>query len=796
MWWEAQIQPVPDVQKVVYLDQGWGGVQPTNPYRTNFYYLPQGAFLKSIRYDWMVHLERPWKQARFAEAQYMRAYGFIVDPAEVPLNPGKLPVGFAARYAARDNEMMLDLNCAVCHTGELQVVQNNQTVSVRIDGAGGHQDFTGSKAGQFAGDLAISMIATYINPWKFSRFSWNVLGENNSWVNWWRLRWVMGGVLWDMLQQARTEGKLGIHPHPDGFGRTDGLGGIMNAAFAINISDANYRVANAPVSYPFMWEIPWFDWVQYTTSVRQPMARNIGEAMGTGARYFLKDPYGAPHPEAQRFEASLKVANLLRIEDLLHTLRAPCWPEDVFGKIDHDKAVAGYKLFHGPKFHCVGCHGPKESPPLYTAAAAPLKLEERNSNVNPDSPTAAPETWQFSPEVRKDNGAHKAPYRLAHWIIEALPGEEIGTDVTSALNFFRYRVDLTPTGMTAEEVAHELGPYYETNYNRQVEYYANLAVMLDPDPEAVKLRVYQTTVETKVSLNQEKGSLDDKQRFLQMQRLNHAIKWCDIKLKSPAMYAGIPGLFDIYNGLPVLLNETPQQWEAEKALLTTWDFTPDQPHVCANFEHLVDEGLAGYVREQIGDINVKSVSGGKGLNYLITLVRKQAYHDLDVTTDEERRRYDGYGYVDTPQEAVQYHARPLAGIWATAPFLHNGSVPSLYEMFLPAYQRTKKFYLHGASFDPHRVGLIAGPEKGAFLFDTAVQGNFNGGHEFRAGYRSQDQLGGLTGMPKNGVIGPEMTDDERWAIIEYLKIRRDMYDPVCAEDQVVPELKSLVAQEK
>jgi hypothetical protein len=35
-----------------------------------------------------------------------------------------------------------------------------------------------------------------------------------------------------------------------------------------------------------------------------------------------------------------------------------------------------------------------------------------------------------------------------------------------------------------------------------------------------------------------------------------------------------------------------------------------------------------------------------------------------------------------------------------------------------------------------------------------------------------------------GAIGPEMTDDERWAIIEYLKIRRDFVDPgdACPEE--------------
>ena len=47
---------------------------------------------------------------------------------------------------------------------------------------------------------------------------------------------------------------------------------------------------------------------------------------------------------------------------------------------------------------------------------------------------------------------------------------------------------------------------------------------------------------------------------------------------------------------------------------------------------------------------------------------------------------------------------------------------------------------------------------------TAIPGNWNSGHEFRNGY---------TGKPEHGVIGPELSDPERYAIIEYLKVRQD-----------------------
>jgi RoxA-like, cytochrome c-like len=96
-------------------------------------------------------------------------------------------------------------------------------------------------------------------------------------------------------------------------------------------------------------------------------------------------------------------------------------------------------------------------------------------------------------------------------------------------------------------------------------------------------------------------------------------------------------------------------------------------------------------------------------------------------------------------------------IWATPPYLHNGSVPNLYQLLLPAAQRDKTFYTGSREFDPKYVGYVSTPFENGFEFRTSEVGNSNAGHEFR-----NAPIG-------NGVIGPELTDDERWAIIEYLK---------------------------
>jgi hypothetical protein len=79
----------------------------------------------------------------------------------------------------------------------------------------------------------------------------------------------------------------------------------------------------------------------------------------------------------------------------------------------------------------------------------------------------------------------------------------------------------------------------------------------------------------------------------------------------------------------------------------------------------------------------------------------------------------GYREVPSPRPPEDvYKAAPRDGVWATPPFMHNGSVPNLYEMLIPAAERTRKFYL-GGDFDPVKVGLAALP--GVELWRVAMK---------------------------------------------------------------------------
>jgi len=130
-------------------------------------------------------------------------------------------------------------------------------------------------------------------------------------------------------------------------------------------------------------------------------------------------------------------------------------------------------------------------------------------------------------------------------------------------------------------------------------------------------------------------------------------------------------------------------------------------------------------------------------------------------SDADRISAHGYRPFDPdPPEPIPalgaYKANPAEGMWASPPFLRNGSVPSLYELLLPAGERSKQFFV-GREFDPVKVGVDTSGNSGRFLYDTALVGNSNAGHSFEGGPR------------RKGVIGPRLTEEERWALVEYRK---------------------------
>lgn len=142
-------------------------------------------------------------------------------------------------------------------------------------------------------------------------------------------------------------------------------------------------------------------------------------------------------------------------------------------------------------------------------------------------------------------------------------------------------------------------------------------------------------------------------------------------------------------------------------------------------------------------------------------IKRQLDTELARLSEDERRailiELNGHREVGNtpPNGGAGYKARPLNGVWATAPFGHAGAVPNLYQWLLPEEQRVKSFYVGSGEFDPKHVGFSAEATEGAFHFRTeteegvAIPGNSNKGH--------------------SGPGHTDFTDEERWQIIEYIK---------------------------
>jgi hypothetical protein len=135
----------------------------------------------------------------------------------------------------------------------------------------------------------------------------------------------------------------------------------------------------------------------------------------------------------------------------------------------------------------------------------------------------------------------------------------------------------------------------------------------------------------------------------------------------------------------------------------------------------------------------QEVNGQKVPDFLAQLLGKlEAHAHRNMTTPPEGGHWRHTG---------RYGLRTLEGVWATAPYLHNDSVPTLRDLLKRENERPKTFTLDYSSYDTKNVGMSVVPPSGAPQFDTTKEGNGNNGH----------------------IWGTELTEPEKDALIEYLK---------------------------
>jgi len=395
-------------EKTVYLKQNW-----TEKDSLWFYTATQGSDI--MPYDFFLALEQKDNAKLFRDNENINHYRYLPQKKTFS-NPDALPVGMVKDTYKR--KAYMGFTCAACHTSQI----NYNGTGIRIDGGP-----SGADMQTFLEDMAAALNATLKgeDKAKLDRFVNAVLkkGEYDD----------RASVLADLEKYSQRISTYNIinrpvsseagHPNtPYGYARLDAFGRIFNRVLEhimsasqlreilqtrlpadevdkvmkdaepilsgddrdhiierlskamgikrfLELRNAIYNPADAPVSYPFLWDIPQHDYVQWNGIVANagvgPIGRNAGQVIGVFGTLDWKEQkkgnlstllggqgYFGPGPFVN-FESSLDIRNLRLVEHALSKLQSPQWPEEILGKIDQQKAKRGAPIFAR---YCASCH--------------------------------------------------------------------------------------------------------------------------------------------------------------------------------------------------------------------------------------------------------------------------------------------------------------------------------------------------------------------------------------------------------------------------------------------------------
>jgi hypothetical protein len=594
-----------------YAAQGW-----SEPQRNVWYSTSQGSRLMPLA--WMQALEEADSEQLFLTAAIIDRFRYLPFTTSTG---ARLPVGFAIdrqddrrlertqlRWLPNQGpaEPWVGMTCSACHTSE--IAHGNRRL--RIDGAPGLGDYQ-----SFVVEIDRALEATRANPQKWARFAGRVLGDGaGNAANLARLGQAVDRLIAYQAQQRR----MNAIPFPYGFARVDAFGHIFNKTVLFSGADNPAgNPSNAPVSYPFLWNIPQHNLVQWNGSVANKrlrvgnesidigaVGRNTGEVIGVFGEVVSvrRRIPGIGLPRG--FRSSVNFDNLIVLERMLERLRPPAWPAQMLGEIDNAAAARGRTLFQQ---QCATCHAPLARDDLTTPIRADI------SYLRPGA------------EPRHDG----------------TPNVQPGTDPVMACNAYGY----------------------SANSGRLLGYRVKGGQRI-----AANSRIVEMTSVTAIN------TMFDRWSQLAWDAIGIFAGFEDREFNSRAEGARLPPAPGAQSSPPPIVAAP-----------------PSYPGLPESYRRCVET------------------------------------------------RWQG------PQDRILgYKARPLTGIWATAPYLHNGSVASLYELLLPPEQRMTSFFLGTRQYDARNVGFLTErSNENSFEFRTRdaqgniLWGNFNGGHDYGNGALSE-----------------------------------------------------------
>ena len=358
--------------------QGWPVEKQWDWYRGT-----QGSRLLPMA--WLLALEDADSGELFLRPENVERFGYLLPEIDDKV---QLPIGFAIDNGPIGKGMATDirwlpkqkanvpwvgLNCAACHTAEIRVGANTGQ-KLRIDGGPTIADFQ-----TFVRSINAALAATARDNAKFERFAEAVYcttklerplgaqptrGCNVDTAVRARLRVALNGLV------KRQDGIAALNETNSAYGyaRLDAVGHILNKVAYLASAPGQFGgPPDAPVSYPFIWNVHQHDFVQWNG-----IAPNKGAKLPSGERFdvgaivrntsevigVFADVDVASRASVNGSRSSVKVASLDAMETLLSTLQSPAWPEHVWPRksADIDLAIQiGKPLFQE---RCASCHMP------------------------------------------------------------------------------------------------------------------------------------------------------------------------------------------------------------------------------------------------------------------------------------------------------------------------------------------------------------------------------------------------------------------------------------------------------
>ena len=376
-------------------DQGWN-----SPIRDPWYESTQGSRL--IPLSWFKALEQPGSKEPFLADPYILKYGYVPYDLRYGGVKHRLPRGFVIdnskddkftfsklRWIAknqRPRQPWVGMTCAACHTATISY----KSAKFDVDGGPTVADFQ-----SFFENFRLALVETSASADKFDRFANAVLKGANSQEN----RQSLLSELKKFNTYLAKSAALNETSLRYGPGRLDAVGHILNKIALLNgAANPSKNPSDAPVSYPFLWNVPQHDRVQWNGMAKNhrlatddrldvgALGRNTGEVIGVFA-----DVRAIPDPGLDGYVSSVNAYNLDGLERRLKKLRPPRWPADVFGALDANLVSKGRDVFR--EKGCATCHAVLRRDDLESPIEAKMIKIASDEDENGKDNTIATDPW-------------------------------------------------------------------------------------------------------------------------------------------------------------------------------------------------------------------------------------------------------------------------------------------------------------------------------------------------------------------------------------------------------------------